>query len=194
MAPQDTADFPDAERCARRVLTLELADERATRPERAASAPPPVDHGALWRRLHRAPADPIDLATERALATHASWRAAYRSMLGTVALASSPVAAAASGGTGVHRRIGDYALRVDEATDAGPHIVSILIPQGVPVPHVLEILSDEGFAIRLDLGAPFGDTILLVLFPDNPTHAAVHAALRSPLSGLYLISGTTRNS
>lgn len=187
MAPQDTADFPDAERCARRVLTLELGDQRATRPERTASAAPPVDHAALWRRLHRAAGDPIELATERALVAHASWRAVYRAMLGTAALASSPVAAAASGGMAVHRRIGDYALRLDEAAGGGPHIVSILIPAGVPVPHVLEILSDEGFAIRLDLGAPIGDTILLVLFPDNPTHAAVHAALRSPLSGLYLI-------
>lgn len=189
MTTEDTPPFPAPDLCARRVLAMALGAELAARPPRAADAPPPVDHAALWRRLHRAPGAPVDLATERALNSHTAWRAAYRAMLGPSALATSPVAAAASGGTAVHRRIGAYALRLDETTGDDPHVVSIRIPAGEPAPAALEILSEDGLSIRLDLGPPIDGTILLVLFPDNATHAAVHAALRSPLAALYLVPG-----
>lgn len=188
MPIHEMTDFPDPETCAHRVLAMQLAEQLAARPPRADDAAPPVDLAALWRRLHRPAGDPVDLATERALARNATWRTAYRAMLTGAALAASPLAAAAAGGsTTVHRHIGDYVLRLDEAADTGPHLVSILIPRSVPAPGVLEILSDSGPSIRLDLGAPIGDMILLALFPDAPAHAAVLAALRGPLTALFLL-------
>lgn len=164
-----------AARALMRAATPAAARGRATGP----------GHAALWAHATREPGRPVDLAVVRALRIDPDAARRYRTMLGAQALAHAPLAAAASDGHLLRRRVGPFALEILEG-EAGAPALLILRGEDARMPRTIEAwLGDE--AVRLDLGPPVGDAIVLALDPTVPEADALGRMLRDPACAVFLL-------
>ncbi|WP_232629923.1 hypothetical protein [Methylobacterium sp. Leaf118] len=142
-------------------------------------------HAALWAHATREPGRPVDLAVVRAIRADPDAARRYRTMLGAQALAHAPRAAAASDGRLLQRRVGPFALEILGGEAGAPPLLVLRVEQG-PMPRTIEVwLGDE--AVRLDLGPPIGDAILLALDPAVPEADALGRMLRDPACAVFLL-------
>jgi hypothetical protein len=148
-----------------------------------ASARP--DHARLWAHATRAPHGPVDLATVRAIRSDPTTGRRYRTMLGAVALAHAPLAAAASDGAIVRRRVGAYALEILEAADGAPPLL-VLRGEAGQMPRVIEAWLDDE-TVRFDLGAATEGAVVLALDPAVPNAALLGRMLRDPACAVFLL-------
>ncbi|MBB2963103.1 hypothetical protein [Methylobacterium sp. R2-1] len=139
-------------------------------------------HAALWAHANREPGGPVDLAVVRAIHSDPEAARRYRTLLGAQALAHAPLAAAASDGALMRRRVGPFELEILEG--APP----LLILRG-PVermPRLIEAwLGDE--TVRLDLGTPVDGAILLALDPAVAEADRIGHMLRDPACAVFLL-------
>lgn len=162
-----------------------LAELHAARALAGAKAPSVrPSHAALWAHATRAPGGPVDLALERAIRGDPDTARRYRTMLAAQALAHAPLAAAASDGSLLRRRVGAFELEILEGEAGAP---PLLILRGEPpMPRILEVwLGAE--TVRLDLGEPVEGAILLALDPAVPEAERLGRLLRDPACAVFLL-------
>jgi hypothetical protein len=160
-----------------------LAEIHAARALMRAPAPAPrIGHAALWAHATREAGRPVDLTVVRAIRTDPDVARRYRTLLGAQAIAHAPLAAAASDGALLRRRVGPFELEILEGTPP------LLILRGVEErpPRTIEAwLGDEG--VRLDLAPPVEGAIVLALDPAVPEAEALGRMLRDPGSAVFLL-------
>ena len=160
---------------ARALLRTDVPTSTAARPS----------HAALWAHATRVAGQPVDLAVVRALRTDPEAARRYRLMLGAQALAHAPLAAAASDGTLVRRRVGPFDLEILEGAEGAPPLL-ILRGQAARMPSLIEAwLDDTG--VRLDLAPPVAGAIVLALDPAVPEAILLDRLLRDPASAVFLL-------
>ncbi|MEE7480383.1 hypothetical protein MPAR168_06125 [Methylorubrum populi] len=142
-------------------------------------------HAALWAHAIRAPGQPVDLALERAIRSDPDTARRYRTLLGAQALAHAPLAAAASDGALLRRRVGPFELEILEGEDGAPPLL-ILRGAQAPMPRTIEAWLGDA-AVRLDLGEPVEGAILLALDPAVPEAALLGRMLRDPACAVFLL-------
>ncbi|KQT59685.1 hypothetical protein ASG52_20065 [Methylobacterium sp. Leaf456] len=148
-------------------------------------APPPtprVGHAALWAHATRAGGSPVDLAVVRALRTDPDATRRYRTLLAAQAIAHATLAAAASDGALLRRRVGPFALEILEGTPP------LLILRGADTrpPRTIEAWRDDE-AVRLDLPPPVEGAIVLALDSAVPEAEALGRMLRDPRCAVFLL-------
>ncbi|MBN4096516.1 MULTISPECIES: hypothetical protein [unclassified Methylobacterium] len=164
-------------------LLAEIHAARALVRDAATTARP--DHAGLWAHATRAPDGPVDLATVRAIRGDPATARRYRTMLGALALAHAPLAAAASDGAILRRRVGAFALEILEAADGAPPLL-VLRGESGQMPRVIEAwLGDE--TVRLDLGPAIEGAAVLALDPAVPDAALMGRMLRDPACAVFLL-------
>jgi len=190
---------------ARQVQDTDLAEAVATRAiargfetrllaDRAAGAVPAaaaVSAADLWRHATRRPGEPIDFAVAKALRDDADAAARYRKMLSGVAVASSPLALAASTTGGGGRTVGDFRLELVEDT---PNLPPLLILSAVAagldeadgMPGEIEVFGMDG-PVRVELPPSVRGHIQMVLDPGDPDHQRLRSLLTEPTAEVFLI-------
>lgn len=160
-----------------------LAELHAARALMRAPVPGPrIGHAALWAHATRAAGRPVDLAVVRAIRTEPETARRYRAMLAAQAIAHAPLAAAASDGAILRRRVGPFELESLEGTPP------LLILRGTEprLPKTIEAwLGDD--VVRLDLPPPVEGAIVLALDPAVPEADALGRILRDPGSAVFLL-------
>jgi hypothetical protein len=156
---------------------------RASAPALAPALSGGITTAALWAEVRRAAGQPASLAVARALRGEPATAARYRQMLSAIALASSPVALAASDGA-VERRIGSATLRLLPTQDGD---VPLLVLEGAPDAASLEMVGQAGESLRLALPLSDQGAVILSLGPDFPQADAALALLRDPGTALFLL-------
>jgi hypothetical protein len=167
-------------------MDILLAEVHIARQLSRAPAPTAVEGvtaADLWAEVRRDPGQPVSLAVARALRGHPETASRYRQMLSALAMASSPVALAASDGE-VDRRIGSARLRLLPVTNGD---VPLVVLEGIADAGSLEMVGHTGEILRLALPEPYAGTVILSLGPDFPQAAAALALLRDPGTALYLL-------
>lgn len=145
-----------------------------------------LSHAALWRHATRAPGDPVDLATLRALRDTPEARPALAKMIAARAIAASARAWAASDGSAtVSRRLGGYSLILDVPDDGGIASLTLTIPAGGVIPVLLRA-EGPGGSLLLALPAADENQIDLFLRPGEQRTADIVAILRDPAALIAL--------
>lgn len=161
-------------------LFAELHAVRALMREPAPA--PRVGHAALWAHAIRAGGGPVDLAVVRAIRTDPDVARRYRTLLGAQAIAHVPLAAAASDGALLRRRVGPFELEILEGTPP------LLIVRGADtrLPRTIEAWRGDE-SVRLDLPPSAEGAIVLALDPAVPEAEALGRMLRDPGSAVFLL-------
>lgn len=161
-------------------LLAELHAARAL--VRAPASAPRIGHAALWAHATRRGGSPVDLAVVRAIRSDPDAARRYRTLLAAQALAHAALAAAASDGALLRRRVGPFELEILE----GAPPLLILRGAGARPPRTIEAwLGDE--SARLDLAPPVEDAVVLALDPAVPEAKALDRMLRDPGSAVFLL-------
>lgn len=164
-------------------LLAEIHAARALMRAGASAAGP--SHAALWGHATRKPGQPVDLVVVRAIRSEPATNRRYRAMLAAQALAYAPLAAAASDGAILRRRVGPFALEILEGTEGAPPLL-VLRGEQARMPRAIEAwLGDE--AVRLDLGTPVEDAVMLALDASVPEAALLDRMLRDPACAVFLL-------
>lgn len=136
----------------------------------------------LWAELNRTPGTPVSLTLARALRTDPKAANRYRRMLSAIAVASAPVALAASDGATM-RRIGVTTLRLLPAVAGNP---PLLVLENISAGS-LELVGADGSAVRVPLPPADEGSVILALGEDFPEAASVIALIEAPETALYLL-------
>ncbi len=127
----------------------------------------------------------VDMSIERLIRTSPVARQIHAQALIAGALAQSPIAMAAAGGTNVVRYLGPH--RVELIEDAGGEFLVIHLGPGSEQPVAIEARDPEGEGSRLVLGEPIAGILQMRLDISGPEVRAFRDALARTDSAVFLI-------
>lgn len=127
-----------------------------------------------------------DLTIERALKEQPGLRRLYLSALSRSAIASSPLAAAASEAKLTERFVGEYQIEIFEEEEGPPWLV-VRIPEDAVEVSTMELRRPDGTGQRLNLGQPVDGVLQLPLDPDFEELVDVLELLNDPMTAIHLI-------